>query len=69
MVENGEEHLDKSIEDIQWKIDEELTHTTRLAKEAERGKRYNSQQDDSSASQDEPRDGTPMRRHHPKFNS
>jgi hypothetical protein len=41
----------------------------RLAREAERGKRHNGLQDDSGASEDEPRDGAPTRRHHPKFNS
>jgi hypothetical protein len=46
----------------------ELARATRLAREAERGKRHNGLQDDSGASEDEPRDGAPARRHHPKFN-
>jgi hypothetical protein len=40
-----------------------------LVREAERRKRHNGMQDDSGASEDEPRDGAPARRHHPKFNS
>jgi hypothetical protein len=35
----------------------------------DRGKRQNGPQDDSGASDDEPRDGAPMMRHHPKFDS
>jgi hypothetical protein len=68
MMGNREELLDKSIEEIQRKIDEELTRATRVAREAERGKRHNGQQDDSGASEEEPRDGAPTRRNHPKFN-
>jgi hypothetical protein len=40
-----------------------------LAREAKRGKRHNGLQDDLGASEDEPRDSAPTRRHHPKFNS
>jgi hypothetical protein len=69
MVGNGEEFLDKSVKGIQCEIDKELTRTAHLVKEAERGKRHNSQQYDSGTSEDEPRDGAPARRHHPKFNS
>jgi hypothetical protein len=47
----------------------ELAWATRLAREAERGKRHNDLQDDSGASDDEPGDGAPTRRHQPKFNS
>jgi hypothetical protein len=68
MVGNGEELLDKSVNVIQRETNVELARATRLAREAERGKRQNSLQDDSSASKDEPRDGTPMRRHHSMFN-
>jgi hypothetical protein len=41
----------------------------RLANEADKGKRHNDLQDDFGSSKDEPRDGAPSRRHHPKFNS
>jgi hypothetical protein len=46
-----------------------------LAKELDKRKGHNgmpghnSLQDDSRALEDEPRDGAPSRRHHPKFNS
>jgi hypothetical protein len=69
MVGNGEEPLEKTIEEIQWAVEEEITRATCWAREAERGKRHNGLQDDSGALDDDPRDGAPMRRHHPKFNS
>jgi hypothetical protein len=47
IVGNGEELLEKTVEEIQREADEEITHATRLAREAERGKRQNSLQDDS----------------------
>jgi hypothetical protein len=68
MVVNGEELPKKTVEEIQRDANEEIAHAARLAREAERGKRHNSLQDDSGASADEPRDGAPTRRHHPKFN-
>jgi hypothetical protein len=69
MVENEEELSDKMVEEIQWEADEEVAHTSCFAREGEREKWHNDLQDDSGASDDEPRDGAPMRRHHPKFNS
>jgi hypothetical protein len=69
MVGNGEELPVKTIGEIQCEADEEIARVACLAREAERGKRHNSLQDDSGASDDEPRDGTPMKRKHPKFNS
>jgi hypothetical protein len=69
MVGNREELMEKTVEEIQWEADEEIAHATHLAKEAKRGKRQNDLQDDSGASDDEPRDGAPTRRHHSKFNS
>jgi hypothetical protein len=60
---------DKLIEEIQWETDEELARAAYLVRETERGKRQNGQQDNSIALKDEPRDGAPTRRHHPKFNS
>jgi hypothetical protein len=44
---NGEELPDKTAEEIQREIDEELTYVVRLAREAERGKRHNGLYDDS----------------------
>jgi hypothetical protein len=69
MVGNGVELPEKTVEEIQREADEEIAHAACLAREAERGKRHSSLQDDSGASDDEPRDGAPTRRHHPKFNS
>jgi hypothetical protein len=69
MAGNGEELLDKMVEEIQWENDEELARTACLAREAERGKRHNGPQDNSGVLEDEPRDGAPVRRHHLKFNS
>jgi hypothetical protein len=69
MVGNGEEPPEKIVEEIQRKVEEEIARASRLARELKRGKRHNDLQDDSSASEDEPRDGAPMRRHHPKLNS
>jgi hypothetical protein len=40
-VGNGKELPDKTIKEIQQETNEELTHATRLAREAERGKRHN----------------------------
>jgi hypothetical protein len=68
-VGNREELLDKMVEEIKWEVDKEIAHAAGLARETERGKRHNSQQDDSGASKDQPRDGTLARRHHLKFNS
>jgi hypothetical protein len=73
MVGNGEELLEKTTEEIQQEAEEEIARVACLAKELDqardRGKRHNSLQDDSGASDDEPRDGAPTRRHHPKFDS
>jgi hypothetical protein len=41
MVGNGEELPKKTIEEIQWEADQEIAHVSRLAREAERGKRHN----------------------------
>jgi hypothetical protein len=69
MVGNREEFPDKMVKEIQWETDIELARATFLAREAERVKRHNDMQEESGASEDEPRDGAPTRRHHPKFNS
>jgi hypothetical protein len=69
MVENGEDLLNKTVEEIQRETDIELARAARLAKEAKRGKKHNGMQDDLGVLEDEPRDGPPARRQHPKFNS
>jgi hypothetical protein len=69
MVVNEEELLEKTVKQIQWEADEEIARACHLATEAERGQRHNGQHDDSGALDDEIKDGTPMRRLHPKFNS
>jgi hypothetical protein len=69
MVGNREELPEKTVEEIQWEADEEIAHAAHLARETERGRSHNDLQDDLGALDDETRDGAPMRRHHPKFNS
>jgi hypothetical protein len=69
MVGNREELPEKKVEEIRWEVDEEIFCVDHLASEDERGKRDNGLQDDLGASDDEPRDGAPARRHHLKFNS
>jgi hypothetical protein len=69
MVGQGEKLPEKSVKEIRQEADEKIAQATCLARDAKRGKRYNGLQDDSGASDDEPRDGAPLRRHHPKFNS
>jgi hypothetical protein len=59
---------EKTVEEIQWEAEGEIARASHLAKDAERGKRNNGLQDDSGAYDDEPRDGAPLWRHHPKFN-
>jgi hypothetical protein len=53
--------------------EEEITRAVCLPKELDqardKGKRHNGLQDDSGTSDDEPRDGAPTRRHHPKLDS
>jgi hypothetical protein len=69
MVGRGEEPPEKTVEEIQREAEEEIARAACLARDAKNGKRHNGLQDDSGASDDEPRDDTPLRRHHPKFNS
>jgi ABC-type Zn2+ transport system substrate-binding protein/surface adhesin len=69
MVGNGEELLDKTIEEIHQESAIELARAARLARDAERGKRHNGMQDDSGESEDKPGDGAATRRHHLNFNS
>jgi hypothetical protein len=68
LVGQGDEPPEKTVEEIQWEAKEEIAQVAHLARDAQRGKKHNSLQDDSRASDDEPRDGSPPRRHHPKFN-
>jgi hypothetical protein len=64
---------EKTTKEIQQEDEEEIACAAHLARELDqardRGKRHNGLQDDSGASDDEPKDGAPTRRHHPKFNS
>jgi hypothetical protein len=69
MVRQGEELPEKTIEEFQWEAEEENARATHLAKEAEKGKRHNGLQDNTESLDGEPRNGTPLRRQHPKFNS
>jgi hypothetical protein len=57
---------EKSVEEIAREAEEEIAWAVRLA---QMGKKHNGLQDDSGSSGDEPRDGVPSRRHHPKFNA
>jgi hypothetical protein len=59
MVGLGDQPTEKTTEEIQREAAEETAWAERLAREAERGKRHNGLQDDSGASEDEPRDGAP----------
>jgi hypothetical protein len=72
-LENGEQPPEKTAEEIQQEAEEEIAHVACLARELDKarniGKRHNGMQDDSGASDDDPRDGAPMRRHHTKFDS
>jgi hypothetical protein len=41
MVEQGEEPLEKTVEEIQWEAEEEISWAARLARDAKKGKRHN----------------------------
>jgi hypothetical protein len=69
MVGNEEEPPEKTVEEIQREAEEEIARAARLAREDESGMRHNDLHDDSGTSDDEPRDGAPMKIHHPNFNS
>jgi hypothetical protein len=73
MVVNGEELSENTTKEIQQEAEEEIARAAHLARELDwsrnRGKKHNGLQDNLGASDDEPRDGAPMRRHHPKFDS
>jgi hypothetical protein len=73
MVGDREELPEKTTKEIQREAEEEIARVAHLARELDqervKGKKHNGLQDDSGASDDEPRDGAPIARHHPKFNS
>jgi hypothetical protein len=69
MVGQGDPHPAKTTEEIQWEVEEEMARAAHLAMELNKRKGHNGLQDDSGAPEDEPGDGAPSRRHHPKFNS
>jgi hypothetical protein len=69
MVGYGDESPEKTTAEIQSEAEKEIARAVHLVWDAESGKRHNGLQDDSGASDDEPRDDAPSRRHHPKFNS
>jgi hypothetical protein len=69
MVGQGDPSLANTTEEIQREAEEEMARVAHLARELDKRKGYNNLQDDSRASEDEPRDGAPSRRHHLKFNS
>jgi hypothetical protein len=68
MVGQGDEPPEKTVEEIQLEAEEEIARAAHLTRDAERGKRHNGLQDNSGASDDEPRDATPLRRYRSKFN-
>jgi hypothetical protein len=69
MVGQGDPPPPKTTEEIHQEAEEEMAWATHLARELDKRKGHNSMQDDSGALEDEPGDGAPSRRHHPKFNS
>ncbi len=73
MVGDREELPEKTTKEIQREAEEEIARVAHLARELDqervKGKKHNGLQDDSGASDDEPRDGAPSSIHHPMFNS
>jgi hypothetical protein len=69
MVEQGHELPKKTTEELQQEVEEDIARAERLAQEHNKRKGHDDLQDDSGGSEDECPDGTPTRRHHPKFNS
>jgi hypothetical protein len=69
MVDGGGELPEKTIEELQREDEEEIAQAERLARELHKRKGHNGLQDDSRGSKAERPDGSPTRRHHPKFNS
>jgi hypothetical protein len=65
MVGEGEQPLEKTVEEITREAEEEISWAAHLARTR---KSHNGLQDDSGSSSDEPRDGAPSKRYHPKFN-
>jgi hypothetical protein len=69
MVGQGCQPPEKTTKEIQREAEEEIARAERLARELDKRKGHNGLQDDSEGSEDEHRDGAPLGRHHPKFNS
>jgi hypothetical protein len=69
MVGQGDELPEKTGEEVQREAKAKIARAARLAKEDKKGKKHNGLQDNSMSSDDERRDGAPLRRHHPIFNS
>jgi hypothetical protein len=69
MAAQGEHPTEKTMEEIAREVEEELARVAQLARDADKGKSHNGLQDDSGSSNDEARDGAPLRRHQLKFNS
>jgi hypothetical protein len=67
MVGQGEQPVEKTIEEIVRETEEELVRAARL-EAAAAGKRHNDRQDDSGSSGDDVEDGARSLRHHPKYN-
>jgi hypothetical protein len=69
MVEQGGEPLEKTTEEIQREVEEEIARVEHLARELNKRKGHNDMQDDFEALENDHPDGAPRKRHHPKFNS
>jgi hypothetical protein len=69
MVEQGDELLEKTTEEIKREAEEEIARAEQLAQELDKRKGHKGLQDDSGVSEHEHPDRAPTRRHHPKFNS
>jgi hypothetical protein len=69
MVSQGNQPPKKIAKEIQQEVEEEIARAESLARELNKNKGHNDLQDDSEGLEDEHRDGAPLRRHHPKFNS
>jgi hypothetical protein len=68
-VGQGDPPREKTTEEILQEAEEEIARATHLARELDKRKGHNILHDDSRALEDEPKDGAPSRRHHPKSNS
>jgi hypothetical protein len=69
MVGQSDQPPEKTAEETQQEAEEEIARAERLGRELDKRKGHNGLQDDSEGLEDEHRDGAPLRRQHPKFNS